>query len=256
MRLGWQGFCFEHPEGWSPGAFAGNRRSGSVRLAAPARVAFRVRWTAAPKAGELEGFLHAHFSRLARAAQRRRSPFESHSEWDGEHLLFRWAGEGQGRGAVFVGPGCGRIFLVEGTGARRDDLASPLAALLESFRSGAHEGLETWALGGLDLSLPEGLRVVRKVLLQGRTVLGFRGRGAKIEAERWASGGALLSRHGLEPWARAVLRMRAGSAEQEHWGLRIAAKGRVALVRFDEFEDQMILLSVRGGIRPEWDWIV
>lgn len=264
MRFAWQGFRLEHPDDWSPVALSGTRREGYVRLASPTRVAAQIRWKRSPQPGDLSTRLRTYFARLEKDAKRAKQPFKSTSDWDGERLEYRWVGNGQGRGALFASAECGRVFFVEVNGGRKDSLKPPARCLVDGFASGPVDGREPWALLGLDVSLPEGLVVEKKLLVSGRTGLTFKGRGYRIQADRWGFGAQLLAKHGLEPWARAALHLKRGEALHEHWGIRFAPHGRLgrtteALVRFDEFENQMVAVVVRGGRRrrrPEWDWLL
>lgn len=264
MRLAWQGFRLEHPEGWVPAHLAGNRREGYLRIDSSARTALHIRWKSVRRPGDLALMLVPYERRLASDARGARLPFLSEHEWDGTSFVYRWTGRGQGRGYLFLAPGCGRVFFLEASGGPTDELQDRAHDARQSFASGPDGDVEPWALFGLDVQIPLGYTLGRHHLQPERARLEWRHKRCRLVAERWAFGSQLVAKHGLEPWARTVLGMPGGEVAASQFGLELTsrdAKGlkpRHALVRFDPARNQLTTLAQSGPSADilAWDWIL
>lgn len=261
MLFAWQGFRFEHPEDWAPVALTGNRREGYARLDGGNRVAFQVRWRTMRRPKDLRPSLDAYLNRLERDAKKAKHAFRAEIEPESDRLGYRWTGVGQGRGTLFYSEPCGRVFFLEAVGGRKDSLLNSVRALVESFAA-EPQPLEHWALFGMTVRLPSGLLVARKEFRAGHTKLIFRTGVTQIDVERWGFGAELEAKHGLEPWARAALRMPSAAARLEEPGLvleRALPVGFVeARVLREPERNQLVTVKVRAmgrRWRPQWDWL-
>lgn len=261
-RFGWYGFVIEHPADWAPASLTGSRDTGYARLASANRIALQVRWTKAKRTPNLGERLEGYFRSLARDAKKAKTDFHRETKPGERGTEYRWLGLGQGRGAVFHCPESSRVFFVEVSGDRKDNLLSPFRRALESFRSSPALP-ELWSLLDVAVLLPGRLRLVSKTLHAGRIGLAWETRGVRVEAGRWSFAEQLVARHGLEPWARAALSIPKGEAtvEADRVRLRTATLlgAREALVRHDAAANRLLTLSVRTRNpkwRPTWDWLV
>ncbi len=262
----WEGFSFRHPPDWAPVVLSGGRAEGYARLATSGNAACQVRWKHVKAEPNLRERLEPYFQRLEGEARREKAAFSSSVRPTETGFEYRWAGAGQGRGAIQYRQTCQRVFLVEMTAGRRDSVLADLRGVLGSFASGGEEASERWALFGLDLRLRKGLRVERRAFHAGKTLLRFRGPGAWIEAQRWGFGEQLLKRHGLSEWARAVLDMRSARIVEDDSRVELRSEPSLrslgcwehAIARLDPSRNQIVALRVKSRSedwRPQWDWL-
>jgi len=149
---------------------------------------------------------------------------------------------------------------------KNDSLLPTFRKLLNSFRSQQspeESSLERWALFGLDFTTPTGFELEKKLLQSGRTQLSLVCREARLEANRWGFAEQLIAKHGLEPWAKSVLRIPKAQSETSDEGVMFRIPGslvtrpRVVLVRVQPDRNQIITLMVssrKEKWRPSWDW--
>lgn len=259
----WEGFSFSHPEDWCPVSLTGSRQQGYARLQGPGRIGCQVRWQMAPRRVDLDFALDNYLRLLERDAKRSKVSLRTEKKLEEGVLLYRWVGATQGRGAI-VASKDERLFVLEVVGGAGDSLLPQAKALIGSFWAERNQALERWSLFGMTIRLPSGLTPVSKTLQSGRTWLTFRPRGASIEAGRYAFGTELVAKHGLEPWARAALDMRLGSAESQSGRLRLRTvskltrKNSTALVKLDELNNQIVVVRTTSKSpkwNPEWEWL-
>ena len=257
----WEGFSFTHPEDWSPVSLTGARAQGYARLQGPGRTGCQVRWQKAPKKPDLELALDNYFKLLERDASRAKLKLRTERKLEDDRLVYRWVGATQGRGAILSS--AERLFILEVVGGPSDSLLPYTNAVVESFQCDSEE-LECWSLFGMCVRLPSGLSPISKSLQTGRTWLTFRPRGATLEAGRYAFGAELVAKHGLEPWARAALSMRAAKAEGDDNRLALMTPPKVlkprskALIRLDEENNQLLIIRSTAKSpkwTPEWQWL-
>jgi hypothetical protein len=260
----WEGFRLEHPDDWSPVALSGNRRSGYARLQGPGRKGCQLRWNANARQ-DFGTALDAYFRLLERDSRKASVRFETSREQEGGRLLYRWTGDGQGRGAILLVPD-GRLVFLEASGGKSDALRPTFQSLLQSFGQAESDGLEEWALFGMRVRLPKDLSPSERTLQSGRTSLTFRARGAVLEAGRWALGRQLADRYGLAGWSFAALGMPKAAEVKELDGERVelaAPESRLragvrALVRLSPATNQIVMVKCasRGAQwMPEWSWL-
>jgi hypothetical protein len=259
----WQGFSFEHPVDYAPTSLTGNRSEGYARLAGVGNINYQIRWKEAKNAGNLTPKLSSYLSRLERDAKKAKTPFRSGFDREGNDVVYRYTGVGQGRGRIFFSPSCNRVFFAEVVGGKKDQLLPCYRDMVGTFRSAAKGERETWSLFGLAFQVPEPMLVDKKVFQAGHTKLTLRCRKAKVEGGRWGFGKQLVEKHGLEPWARAALKLNVDPVDSNDLSLRFVAPGLVrschTLVRFDEEKNQIATLQVttrNKQWRPDWDWLV
>ncbi len=263
-RFGWYGFSLKHPKDWAPTAIAGGRSEGYARLSSSSTLALQIRWKKHKGVFSAETWLANYFQKLETDAKRSRTGFRKEtkplSDFECE---YRWVGQGQGRGSLFLDRDSGRVFFLEVTGDRTADLLGFSRSVRSSFIPAA-EGKEVWAVFGMTVLLPTGLIVESKKFESGRTRLSFKHRLTKIECERWALGTQLIAKHGMEAWAKATLGWEKADVREEAYGLRLLAKGKLgqqaeAIVRLQPQRNQICV--VRSSFRdakwkPAWDWLV
>lgn len=261
--FGWQGLSFSHPDDWAPVVISGDRRAGYARLAGSGRTGCQIRWQKSKRPLSLVPTLQSYFARLSKDAKRAKMRFDADWKEEDGKLLYRWTAVDQGRGLLFFRQACSRTVFLEAFGGRKDSLLPFLKGLIESSESQAPEGRELWALYGLELLLPVKLKVVRKRLESGRTSLDFAARGVTIECQRWAFGEQLIAKHGLEDWARAVLKEPKAEASLAQQGLKLARRSSAAgcsvcIVQYQPERNQIVTVRTRyrnPKWEPRWDWL-
>jgi hypothetical protein len=263
VHFGWEGFELEHPDDWAPVTLHGHRREGYVRIASPTRLSLQVRWKFAKQPPNLDSRLDDYMSRLQGDARKAKAHFEG-ARHPAEHaILYRYRGAGQGSGAILYSSGDRRVFIFEAMSQGRDSVDAVFQRAYKSFRSTA-EKTDPWALFGISLRLPAGLRVDRKTFLAGRTTLRLSQRGVKMEVDRWAFAEQLLAKHDLPQWAKSVTGMRHANVTETDYGLELHQSKTwirpavTALIAVQPLRNQLLVVksaSNSGKWRPSWDWI-
>jgi len=229
-------------------------------------MSFQVRWKVSKRGVDLDSVLSTYFDRLRRDAKSAKKGFQSDVEEKDGILLYRYASEHFGRGAILQAPSSGRVFFLEAISTKNDSLIPTFRKLLDSFlgqnmREAA--SVERWALFGLDVTLPIGLEVEKKLLQSGRTELTLVNKQARIEANRWGLAEQLVAKHGLEPWAKSVLRVPNAVTETSAEGILLTVPGSLlkkpqigmARVQSDRNQIATVMVSTRHtDWRPSWDW--
>jgi hypothetical protein len=262
VTFGWEGFSFDHPEDWAPVALSGNRDQGYARVASPGRVILQIRWRRMRRPADATAFLDAYLGRLSRDAKKAKVAFHADRETEDGRTSYRYSGLAYGRGVLFQPPVDGRAFVLEAASTKNDSLQSLLREALGSFR--VESSNDRWSAFGLDLVLPKGLAIERKEFLAGKTRLFMKAKGVKLSAERWGFADQLLARHGLEPWARAILDAERATVSEEDEGLRIDVRGGIgrpgsqSIVRPQLERNQIVVVRSTARDprwRPQWDWV-
>lgn len=235
----------------------GSASEGYARLASPGRLSLQVRWNRG-KETDLHGVLESYLRRLQKGSRGKREPFKADRREEDGRLLYHWAGDGQGRGALFwLG---GQVHFLEITGARRDSLLPHLNSSLSSFRRLGGE-YALWSVLGLRIWIPSEFELARHGFLAGKTALHFRHGLDRLECVRWGLAERLLQRQSLAEWARAACGLPSAEVSEEDAGLRLTKAGRlgrkVVLVRGEREHNQIVTVSasLKGRWQgPSWDW--
>lgn len=261
--FGWYGFQLLHPIDWAPTSISGARDEGYARLSSAGLQAMQIRWKKQKGKFGGDAMLDGYFSKLQTDAKRAKAGFRQERKELGEHEIeYRWVGQGQGRGVLFLDEASNRVFILEVTGDRSADLLTHVRAARASFQS-SEDDVELWSVFGLHVSLPAKMIVEAKKFESGRTRLSFKHRMTKVEAERWALGEQLVAKHGLESWARSNLGWEKAECTEESEGLRFVGKARMghkqeAIVQLQPEPNQICVVraSFRDAKwRPTWDWL-
>lgn len=263
MIFGWYGFALEHPEDWAPVTLSGDRKEGYVRIASPGRHALQIRWKASNRGVDLWSVLSTYLNRLAQDAKTAKSEFRSDTDVQSKRIVYRYSGAQHGRGAILQSEASGRVFFLEAVSDKKDSVLPQFRGLVDSFQPDSDR--ERWALFGVDLSLPAGLTVEKKVLQAGRTQLALVCKDARIEAQRWGFAEQLIAKHGFEPWARSMLEMPKSEATENETGLQFRQVGSalrapvIAFARVQPERNQIASVKVttrKEAWKPAWDWFV
>ncbi|MDR3691301.1 MAG: hypothetical protein P4L46_18115 [Fimbriimonas sp.] len=263
MTFGWQGFTLDHPDDWAPVTLTGSRSEGYVRVASPTRFSLQIRWQSSKSAPDLNSVLQTYFDRLRRDAKSAKRPFTGDSDEKAGFVQYRYTSGQFGRGVLLYSPSCSRTFFLEAISTKNDSLLSISKKLLDSFKSTGVVEWERWALFGLDINLPYGLEVEKKVLQSGHTKVTFANKSARIEADRWGFAEQLIAKHGLEPWARSVMRFEDAEAEVTSDSVLFRSSGSlirkptIALARVQLDRNQITTLAVYSRSvkwKPDRDW--
>ncbi|MBX3118835.1 MAG: hypothetical protein KF784_07195 [Fimbriimonadaceae bacterium] len=234
-----------------------------MRLSSTGVQALQIRWKLQKGAFDGEALIDGYFSKLKSDAKRFKVPFRREHKEVGEfEHEYRWVGQGQGRGVLFLEPISNRVFFLEVTGDRSASLLSQVRAARSSFQTAA-DSRELWSVFGLQALIPSGLALDSKRFESGRTRLMFKHRLTKVEVERWAMGSQLVAKHGLESWAKSNLGWESAETVEEDGGLRLVGKARLgqrreAIVQLQPEPNQICIVksSFRDAQwRPEWDWL-
>lgn len=260
-RFAWQGFILEHPRDWLPITLTGRRAEGYVRIASDRSLGIQVRWKAAKKGQDLEGRLDRYFDRLRQMAKKQKLTFTTDVESEADALQYRWVGAGQGRGAMFYSDPCGRVFFVEVTGERKDQLLPWYRRLIGGFESQDRlREAEEWSLYGLRTMIPGRPWVEKVELLSGRTTITLRTHLTRYEARRWGFAEQLLAKHKFEDWAPAALRVKGPFEQRGQVALvtsnRLRWPVKYGLARVDFDQNQILTLRVSSldpRVAPRWD---
>ena len=121
---------------------------------------------------------------------------------------------------------------------------------------------DEWAMLGLNVRLPSGLRVKNYKLLSGRTTIQLESHRAHVQLERWALAKQIIHKHDLESWSKSTLKMPKATIDETEHGVRLRAASwlfgpTVGLVRLDAASNQIHTIRVRSRIsnwEPQWDW--
>ena len=261
MIFGWQGFQLEHPEDWAPVAINGDRREGYVRIAGPGRASLQIRWKKS-KSPITSKKLDLYFERLRGDCSRQKLKFHCSIDEDGDRTFYRYTGIHHAHGVLFCDSASERIFFIEAIGSKKDSLLGLLRSCLASF-SCDPDGSERWAILGVDVSVPQGLELVQKDLKAGKTSLSLANRKAQVQIDRWGFAEQLVSVHGLQDWAKAVLHCPNAEVSDTGVGLEICDKRllkppRIALVKHQVALNQILVVSVSSRDErwmPQWDWL-
>jgi hypothetical protein len=261
VTFAWYGFSVEHPEEWAPVTLSGARQEGYVRIASPGRQSLQVRWKASKNDVDLEAVLGVYLDRLSRDAKNAKSEFRSQIDREDSRLTYRYSSVTHGRGAILQSKPCGRVFFIEAISTKNDSLLPAFRKFLDSFEVVC--GKEQWALYGLNLKLPSGLEVDKKVFQAGRTELILSCKAARIEAQRWGFAEQLVAKHGLEPWARSVLELPKSASKTTEAGVEFHRNGSllkppvyaIAQIQPDRNQIATVKVTTRDKTwRPAWDW--
>ncbi|MCH8273471.1 MAG: hypothetical protein IH851_01615 [Armatimonadetes bacterium] len=265
-RFAWQGFSLPLSDEWRPAILSGGHREGYVRLEGEREDAIQVRWKAGRAPRQLNQRVLKYFGNLEGAARRRKLEFKGELDPnDDGSVEFRWRAGLKGYGRMWHDAGTNRVMLFERSGRAKDSFKQEARALweaLETFGS----GLWPWSVVGLSVRVPAHYRLESWKLLSGRTTLAFRGRGAKVAADRWCFASQLIARHGLTDWARAATGL-SELVEERDGAVRLSGRPGllsrarrwevVALVRHDPARNHLIVLHSEHapGLGPEWEWL-
>jgi hypothetical protein len=158
---------------------------------------------------------------------------EAGGERTAHHFSWTAGGQGQGQGKIWRCSHCGRTVIVQVVGQTRDNLAPVASQLFGSFRCHGCDGWEVWALYDLVAAVPDDFRLKGQILMSGRLRLEFeRGRGERLQIERWGLANVTRKRFTLAEWLREAVgagRNRVAPAEttvQDHPAASVS--GRIA----------------------------
>ena len=258
MTFAWQGFQFGHPDDWAPSLITGNRDEGYVRLASPEALSYQVRWKRLRTADHRRS-LDDYLSKLKRDAGKLKVKFQSTVQQDGDSLVYRWTGAGNGRGRLATRGE--RTFFLEASSTSNRSAQGAFQELDSSFLA-EHEDHELWSLFGLAVRLRSGLAVERHLFQSGRTRVEWKDRLGRIVAERWGFGEQILEKHSFEDWAKQSMGMERAKVETSGRGLALALSRPLlktfGLATFDADRNQLVTVkTLSRGLRgrPEWDWL-
>lgn len=261
MTFAWYGFALEHPDEWAPVTITGTRSEGYVRIASPSRQSLQIRWKASKRDVDLSSILSAYLERLAGDAKASKAEFRRHIDDSAERITYRYASTQFGRGAIFQSESSGRVFFLEAVSTKNESLLPSFRRLVDSFT--ADTGDERWALFGLNLVVPQGLGVDKKILQSGRTQLYLSHKSTHVEAQRWAFAQQLVAKHGLENWARSMLQMGKADATITESGVQFIQPRTLlkppitalAIVQPDRNQIATVKVTTRDkNWRPSWNW--
>jgi hypothetical protein len=238
---------------------SGRRDEGYVRIASGDVLGYQVRWKLAGKNSDLKRALDAYLDRLRRDARKLKTPFKCDAETEGERLVYRWHGAGNGYGALFEQ--AGRTFFVEASSISNKSARSHFQGLDESFEV-PESNLERWSLFGLDVNLRAGLAVEKHLFQSGRTRIELKSGSGLVIAERWGFGAQILEKHSFSDWARESLAMPKALVRECDNGIELESgkylSKSFALARFDIANNQIVTLKTVGRgnkEKPGWDWL-
>jgi len=98
----------------------------------------------------------------------------------------------------------------------------------------------------------------------GRTVLVLGCKKARVEFQRWGFAEQLVAKHGLEPWARAVLSLSKSTATVTGCGVEFSQASTLmrppvyAMAQVQAERNQITTVKVEtrdDAWRPTWDWL-
>ncbi len=262
LIFAWEGFSLEHPDDWAPVSISGGRKEGYLRLGSSGRLALQVRWKSAADAANLNQKLDNYLDRLRSDAKKAKQTFRADADAEAQGVAtYKYSGSAYGRGAIFFSERAQRVFFLELTSSKNDSLLPVFRQIFSSFSAGERE---RWAVLGIDLTLPNVLKVERKEFLSGKTTLALKGTGVTVEAQRWGFAEELVRKHGLSSWAIAALAMPKAVVKETEGGVSLFQPGVLwtaptyALAVLQTEWNQLATLKVTTKLaewRPQWDWL-
>lgn len=197
-------------------------------------------------------------------ARKRKVEFNSSEEEDEGQLHYRWTAHLQARGTV-VQADDGRVFFVELTGSRKQQLLPMIRPIRTTFQVADPDALQLWAMMGLRVRVPSEFRLEKADLKTGQTVLRLRAKRCTLLVSRQAlvaEGGAGNSfvenlRTRFEPMAtvEAVSDTRVAVDVHPRRSLFLYRAG--SLHQHEPETNQIVTLgwvTMRRKWRPEWAW--
>lgn len=259
MLFAWQGLLFEHPTDWAPLTLSGNRTEGYARIVAPDRGFLQLRWQLGKSVVSSDAVAR-YLERLRKDARKDPAGFSCKQEEKNGQISYSYQGRARGKGLLFPAPdGRGVLFL--------EAVDSPQSVLTEAKRTfKVQDGTyERWALHGLDMRLPRGLKVDSHELKAGKTVLQLSGLKMRVVGERWGFAEQLLSSQTLAKWVCALTGLPEkslvdsetddGRVSLQHSRSMAPPVSVKAAAQLDKNQITVIRVETRlPNLRPEWDW--
>ncbi|HEX8237869.1 MAG TPA: hypothetical protein VF600_18155 [Abditibacteriaceae bacterium] len=235
--VAWQGLSATTPADWNLALFGGDRRSGHLRVDDVDGPRLELRWEKPTKAIDLERSVDDFLGRIGRQLKKQKEEFSiaedkrivsksrPHTARRKDGLVhFGWSGErdapiGQGWGAAWQCPDCGRVVVAHiiGRGRERSDKVQRLAGeVLASMSCHGKGGWQTWSVFDLSVDIPEEFDLSRAKLLTGRLELEWAlpraggmlrsfQRDERLQLGRWSLADTILRHESLHDWARRTL---------------------------------------------------
>jgi hypothetical protein len=241
--FGWQGITLFTPCDWSLAAFSGDYSKGNLRLADEDGVRLELLWERPKQTPNVARSIELLLQNIAREAKKKKHAFEAvgsvtllsrarREHADKEQISsFGWIGDkadvaAHGFGAAWYCPQSERVIVahVLGRAVQSPDKTRRLAAeVLNSCRSHAEGGWQTWSVFDLQLEVPEEFHLVAAKLQTGRLELDWERvkapdplqflsprtwatRPERIGLRRLSAANVVLENESLEEWARRVAR--------------------------------------------------
>jgi hypothetical protein len=146
----------------------------------------------------------------AKAAKKSKATFDStvkSEKIEGENgerraMNFSWVGAGKGQGKIWHCTECDRIMMAQVVGMQKDQSAIPSIAsqLFSTLQDHGRNGLDLWALYGLELEVPDTFRLESQQILSGHQRLVFGHGGERIYVNRWGLANMALRKFTLAEW--------------------------------------------------------
>lgn len=235
--VAWQGLSATTPVEWNLAQFAGDRRRGHLRVDDPDGPRLELLWEQPAKAVDLERSVDDFMKRIGRQLKKQNEEFaiaedkrivaksRPHTARRKDGLVhFGWSGErdaavGQGWGAAWQCPDCGRVVVAHiiGRGRERPEKVQRLAGeVLASMSCHGKGGWQTWSVFDLSVDIPEEFDLARAKLLTGRLELEWAlprasgmmrsfTRDERLQLGRWSLADTILRHESLHDWARRTL---------------------------------------------------
>jgi hypothetical protein len=209
--IGWQGVSLLVPPDWNPVAVSGDEAKGYFRVDSPSGAAIEVRWESLKQAPDVDARVNEFLDALSRAAKKRKVPFSSRvksrkqtqSEVDhgGDSVGFTWKSDRQAFGRMLYCGYCKRLVIGQVVCGPKEDISGLSSRILGSVCLHEDPGWNVWGLYGLEVPVPETMRLKRNTLMSSFVELEFTGRGERLLIQRWGlAANTLLKKASFEEW--------------------------------------------------------
>lgn len=208
--------------------------------------------------------LDRYLGALDMDARKRKVDFNSSAEEDDGQLHYRWTAHLQARGTV-VQADDGRVFFVELTGSRKQQLLPLVRPLRASFAVADPDAMQLWAMMGLHVRLPSEFRLEKADLKTGQSVLRLRAKRCSIMMSRQALVGEDMAGKSFAETLRD--RFESMGSVEEVSATRVAVEVhpkrslflyRAGSLHQHEPETNQIVtlgwVTMRRRWRPDWAW--
>jgi hypothetical protein len=209
--VGWQGVSLLVPPDWNLVAVSGEEAKGYFRVDSPEAAAIEVRWESMSKTPDVDARVDGFLQALSSAAKKRKIQFSSRvksrklSEFETKHggdsVGFTWKSDRQAYGRMLYCGYCKRLVIGQVVCGPKQDLSGLSSRVLNSICLHEDPGWNVWGLYGLQVPVPETMRLKRHSLLSSFVELEFLGKSERLLIQRWGlAANTLLKKATLEEW--------------------------------------------------------